>query len=94
MAPPLRSSYSVASRVIWRDVEGELVLFDEESGLYHSLNTVGSSIWRSLARGAPPELIVRELTAQFVAPAGVIASEVETFIARMVELRLICVDPS
>jgi PqqD family protein of HPr-rel-A system len=76
--------------VVWRDVEGELVLFDEASGRYHALNPTGSQIWRRLAGGAAPELIVRELTSRYDAPAEVVADEVAAFIDRAVDLRLLC----
>lgn len=92
MALPLSSGCSVAPRVVWRDVEGELVLFDEASGRYHALNLIGSIIWRRLAAGAAPELIVRELTARYDAPADVIAGEVTAFIAGAVDLRLLSTD--
>lgn len=76
--------------MVWRDVEGELVLFDETSGRYHALNPIGSLIWRRLANGAAPEQIVRELTARYDAPAEVISDAVAAFIARAVDLRLLC----
>jgi hypothetical protein len=80
--------------VVWRDVEGELVLFDEKSGRYHTLNLVGSLIWRRLASGAAPELIVRELTARYDAPADVVAREVAAFVAKAADLGLIGAAPS
>jgi hypothetical protein len=41
--------YSINSdRVVWRDIEGEAVILNLDTGYYYNLNAIGSLIWRLL----------------------------------------------
>ncbi|MFA6449417.1 MAG: PqqD family protein [bacterium] len=51
--------------MIDREIEGETVLLDLKSGVYYSLNEVGSEIWRLLADKATEEELVDAITAKY-----------------------------
>jgi hypothetical protein len=71
----------IAAHVVWRDVPGELVLFDQRSGEYHTLNAIGAAIWRAVSRDEPVLGIVAMLVARYAATPDVIARDVGDFIA-------------
>lgn len=71
----------IAEHVVWRDVPGELVLFDQRSGEYHTLNEIGAVIWRALARGEPVSGIVAMLATRYAAAPDLIADDVGDFMA-------------
>lgn len=79
-SPPL-GCFAVAPSVSWRDVPGELVLFDARDETYHTLNPSASQIWRLLARGADLEAATAALGEQFSAPREAIAADVAEFAA-------------
>lgn len=83
------SAWCIADHVVWRDMDGELVLFDSQAERYHALNPMGSRIWRALAQGLAPEAIADELLTQFEAPADHIGSGVQAFVANACALGLL-----
>ncbi len=83
------SLLTIAEHVNWRDVEGELVIYHEHTGIYHVLNPVASFIWRNLAHGAAEDIIARQLAERYAAPPETIAEEVGAFIAEALDLELI-----
>lgn len=78
------SRFAVSAHVAWRNVDGELVLFDRRDGSYHALNQTGSAIWRDVAEGTAMEIVVDVLARRFGTSAEVIAADVISFIAAAV----------
>jgi Coenzyme PQQ synthesis protein D (PqqD) len=71
----------IPAHVIWRDVPGELVLFDQRGGEYHTLNGIGATVWRAVSRGDPVPDVVAALATRYTAAPDVIARDVGEFIA-------------
>ncbi|MES2056676.1 MAG: PqqD family protein [Pseudomonadota bacterium] len=71
-----------SDRIVWQDVEGELVLFDLRDEKYHGLNPVASEIWRSIARGDSVGAIIDTLAARHAAPRATVADDVNAFVAQ------------
>jgi hypothetical protein len=62
---------SVNPRALVRELDGEAVVLDLDSGMYYGLNAVGTWIWNraSTSGGLPFEALVAELVEEFdVAP--------------------------
>ena len=79
----------IAAHVVWRDVPGELVLFDQRGGEYHTLNEIGAAIWREVSRGEPVPGIVAVLAARYAAARDVIARDVGDFISASIRKGLL-----
>jgi hypothetical protein len=79
----------IAAHVVWRDVPGELVLFDRHSGEYHTLNEIGAAIWREVSRGEPVPGIVAMLSARYAAAPDVIARDVGDFVVASIRKGLL-----
>jgi hypothetical protein len=71
---------SIREHIVWRDVEGELVLFDSKSGVYHTLNNVASSIWRGVARRQPLSSLVSGLAEKYHADERLISGDIFLFV--------------
>lgn len=56
-----QGNYQVSGGLTWREVNGELVVMELESGHYHLFNPVGGKIWLGLASNRPLNDIAREL---------------------------------
>lgn len=46
---PPTATYTVATDVLFRELEGELVLLDTRSANYYSLNQTGTRVWHLLS---------------------------------------------
>jgi coenzyme PQQ synthesis protein D (PqqD) len=66
--------------LVVNDTAEELVLFDRRDGSYHTLNSIGSAIWRDLATGLLPAAIVERLVRRYGAPRERIALDVDDFL--------------
>jgi hypothetical protein len=70
-----------SDRIVWQDVEGELVLFDLRDETYHGLNPIASEIWRRVARGEGVDTIIDTFAARHDAPRDTVATDVNAFVA-------------
>jgi PqqD family protein of HPr-rel-A system len=57
--------FRAAPEVTWRDVPGELLLFDARADRYHVLNEAAAEVWRRLVEGASLATIAAALAEQF-----------------------------
>jgi hypothetical protein len=80
---------SISRHVVWRDVEGDLVLFDERSGEYHTLNASASFVWRAIAGGKTLDAIAAAAAASSPERADAIAGDVRAFVASALALGLL-----
>jgi len=71
----------IEPHVVWQDVPGELVLYDQHGNAYHALDRVGSDIWRLLAGGGDIDAAVADLAQRYDASAERIEADVVQFVA-------------
>lgn len=76
--------------VVAREVGGEMVLLDLESGLYFGLNPVGSKVWERLSEsGASLAELTDLVEATFDAPREMIAADLEQLLAQLTKKKLV-----
>jgi len=76
--------------VVWRLVEGEVVLLSVTSGEYFSLDAVGSRVWSLIPdTGVTVGELCVSLSAEFDAPADAIARDVSALCDRLVAADLL-----
>ncbi|WUH96630.1 lasso peptide biosynthesis PqqD family chaperone [Spirillospora sp. NBC_00431] len=75
--------------VIVTDTGEGLVLLNERTGRYWSLNGTGRSVLLMLADGATPEQAVESLTRQHPGSAERIASDVEALIESLLQEKVL-----
>lgn len=51
--------------LVWRDLEGEVVLLDLRASMYYSLNQTGSLLWSCLEQPSSPEELVRAVVEEY-----------------------------
>ncbi len=84
------SKVSAHPDVVWRLVEGEVVLLNVTSGHYYSLDDVGSRIWSLLpAEGTTLAALQAQLEEEFDAPAEVIDRDLRALIERLASVQLV-----
>jgi hypothetical protein len=81
---------SVSPRALMRELDGEAVLLDLDSGMYYGLNAVATWIWNrtSLAGRLPFETLVADLVQEFDVGRPVAEREVAAFVEALQANRL------
>jgi len=78
--------------VSWRDVPGEIVLFDSRSNAYHALNPTAAEVWRALGAGLSVRAATDDLARRFGADRGQIERDVIDFIRHALKEALLLPD--
>lgn len=89
-------SLQVNDAVIWQESAEGIALYHTETGAFLTLNQTGARIWKLVDSDGDRERIIGRLSAEYArgngALSGRIRSEVEQFIAGMIEGGLLAED--
>ena len=80
---------SIPARVVFRDLEGESVLLDLESGRYYGLDEVGTLIWKMLREGASVAEIETGILEQYDTDRATVSRDVRRILDELAERSLI-----
>lgn len=81
--------YRIPSSVLRAELEGDQVLLNPETGVYHLVNDTGSAILDMLAEGSDLQAGVAQLSLETGEPVDRVLRDAQTFVAAMVERRLL-----
>ena len=73
-------TFELAENISWRDIDGELIVLNLQSGEYYTLNDSARSLWTPLAEGKSIGEIVGAITAEFEAPVETVRTDVNFFV--------------
>jgi hypothetical protein len=85
---------SIPSNVLWREEDGNTVLFDEEKGEPYLLNETGSRIWELCNDDVTLGEILSLLPQEFEGDTAVIQKQAMDLIQDLVEKKLLELRPS
>lgn len=78
--------------VVFRDLDGEAVILDLESGTYFGLNDVGTRVWHLVGAGCREAEIVDTVAAEYEADRETIAHDVTKLLEALRSQRLVVPD--
>lgn len=70
-------------QIVWRDLDGEVVILNLESGIYFGLEGTGNDIWRLLAEGRSQAEIAEQLSARYEVSPQQARADVARFVAEL-----------
>lgn len=76
-------------KVLFRDLGNEAVLLESESGIYYSLNEVGSRIWLLLQKHGQVEPTFRALLDEYDVPEERLYEEIQEFVEKLASRGLV-----
>jgi hypothetical protein len=76
-------------KVLFRDLDGEAVLLESESGMYYGLNELGTRIWVLLQEHGQLEPAFRVLLDEYEVPAERLQRELQEFVQRLASRGLV-----
>src|SRR2546422_11114083 len=96
MNEPISLACRVVARhdVLCRDLDGELVLLDLKTGVYCSLDPLGTRIWTLTQEGRPLADVVRLVVEEYEVTAERFSADLLSFVSSMREKGLVQVDPA
>ena len=65
------------SRFIDRNIDGEAIILDLKTGVYYSLNEVGTAVWEKLKDCATTSELEADITAGYDIPVETAQSDIE-----------------
>ncbi|HET6955854.1 MAG TPA: PqqD family protein [Vicinamibacterales bacterium] len=80
MTASLDRSVRVGKDVMFRELDGEAVLLNLESGKYYGLDPVGSRIWQFVQQTPLLRSVWQSMQDEFDAPADTLHTDLLTFI--------------
>jgi hypothetical protein len=89
-----QSTYQVSDGLTWREVNGDLVVMELDSGHYHLFNPVGGKIWMGLASNRLPSDIAGELVQRYDVDWERAQMDVTAFVATLMRKQLLSSDAS
>jgi hypothetical protein len=91
---PLLTSLLVRNPDIFASlIDDEMVMMDGEQGLYFGLNSVARSIWELLEKPLAYGMLLRSLGERYEVEESQCRKDVEPFLLKMLENRLIRIQP-
>ena len=85
----LNGTFDIPIHVVSREVEGELVLLDLESGIYFALDSVGARIWALISDGASLETVRDTMLAEFNVEAETLERDIRTLMNELERRKLV-----
>jgi hypothetical protein len=76
-------------RVLWREVEGEIVALALDSSQYVSVNESGGELWELLAAGTTPRQLTRALVDRWGVTEEQAQHDVDAFLHQLTRARLL-----
>jgi hypothetical protein len=64
----------------WREADGEILVLDRGAGRYFAVTSSGALLWRLLAGGTRPEVLVDTLTERYGIETGRARADVQQFV--------------
>ena len=83
MAPSLDAAFRIPEEVIFRELDGEAVVLNLDTGIYFGLDAVGTRIWRLIEERKPLKAVLDTLIDEYEAPPDRLQRDLLAFVERL-----------
>ena len=94
MAITLRDACAPSPDVVFRELEGEAVLLNLDTGMYFGLNATGVRMWQLIEQHRTLERVLASLEREFDAPATQLQAELLAWVSQLEQHGLLRRDPA
>jgi hypothetical protein len=84
----LENTFILSKDVLFRDLDGEAVILDLDSGRYFGLNAVGTRIWRLIEQHGQLSAVFAELCREYDAAPDELKEDLLELVSRLAEASL------
>jgi coenzyme PQQ synthesis protein D (PqqD) len=89
----LQTTVRASDDVVVRELDGEAVLLNLESGMYFGLDPVGTRVWQLIDQHHRLSAVVKSMCEEFDAPPETIERDVLRLVSELVEKRIVVAGP-
>ena len=79
----------ISDAAVVRDLDGESVILNVQSGTYFGLDRIGTRVWQLIDEHGDVDSIVRVMQDEFDADPNVLRADVESLVAALVAKQLV-----
>lgn len=79
----------ISDGVVVRDLDGESVILDMDSGIYFGLDRVGTRVWQLIEQHGTLEEAVRIMQDEYDVDPQTLRADAEALVAALIEKRLV-----
>ena len=90
--PEAKRFLRVSPDTLYRDLHGEGILLQLETGQYFGLDEVAHRMWQLLVEHGDLELVRQALVAEYAVDPQTLATDLERFTAQLVEKKLVDIE--
>ena len=80
--------------VIYRDVSGEIVLLNLQSGVYYGLDEIGSRMWHLLMEKRDVADVCTIMIDEYETSSDVLRADIDRLVSELAEKGLVSIQPS
>jgi hypothetical protein len=84
----LDSRFILSKDALFRELDGEAVILDLDSGTYFGLNAVGTRMWQLIAQHERLQAVLDDLCLEYDATRETLESDLLELVARLADARL------
>ena len=82
-AASLDAAFRIPDEVVFRELDGEAVILNLETGIYFGLDAVGTRIWQLIEARQPLRAVLDTLIIEYEAPPDRIQGDLLAFVERL-----------
>lgn len=82
-APTLDAAFRIPDDVIFRELDGEAVVLNLDTGIYFGLDAVGTRIWQLIEERKPLRIVLDTLIDEYEASPDRLQSDLLAFVERL-----------
>lgn len=76
-------------KVFWREIEGETILLNTDTGFYYMLNEIGSLVWEMIAHNSNFEKITARIANKYDGDYSIIQKDIKEIVKNLTREKLI-----
>lgn len=85
----LSDTVTISNSVVFRDLSGETVLLNLDSGIYYGLDPVGTRVWQLLGEAIPLATVCSTMQKEYAVSQDVIERDVLKLVGDLCDKRLL-----
>ena len=89
----LQDSFAISGDAIFRELDGEAVILNLDTGIYFGLNTTGTRIWNLIAEQGSLQKVLEAMAEEYEAPPNSLESDILQLVGQLCEKGLVRVSP-
>ena len=90
----LQDSIQISEDAVFRELDGEAVILNLDTGIYFGLNPTGTSIWNLIAQHSSLQKVLETMTEEYEAPPESLENDILQLVGQLCEKGLVSVTPA